>query len=122
MGDWLAWRVGMLDQGMAVFINFGLPMEGLATWGWIGAVSYPFIFIFPWLFLNTKIASFRRIDPASIFIFALIQHDLVEQNSDSLMSGLFKGIPLLFCFVFAIRFLFFFDRPGVGAKGAPVEA
>ena len=32
-GDWLSWQTGLEEPGRASFTVFGLPMEGLATWG-----------------------------------------------------------------------------------------
>ncbi len=38
MGDWMSWQLGKGAPGVISFLNFGLPMEGLATWGLIGFI------------------------------------------------------------------------------------
>ena len=82
LGDWLGWQVGLVPAGLQPFINYGLPMEGYSSWGWIGAIAYVFVFFFPFLWVFSKIASFRLVVPVSIFIFCAIQTTMIEGTSD----------------------------------------
>lgn len=116
MGDWLSWQIGLSEPGLIAFLNFGLPMEGLVTWGWIGFVAYPFIFIFPLLFICGRLSSLRLRLPLSIFIFTNVQTALIEDTSDGLLALLTRGLPLL-ALSFFMLYKFFFT-PSAQAKSA----
>jgi hypothetical protein len=122
LGDWLGWQTGLVPEGAEPFINFGLPMEGYTSWGWIGAVSYPFLFIFPFLWVFTKIASFRLPLPTSIFIFTEIQVSMLETTSDGFMGGITRAAPILFGTLFALHWIFFRNTARVDAIAAPAES
>jgi hypothetical protein len=103
--DWLSWQVGMSEPGSIANLNFGLPMEGLATWGWIGLIAYPFIFLFPVLAIYARISSLRLALPASIYIFADLQHGWVEGDSSAFLSILLRSIPLTIITLYILCFL-----------------
>ncbi len=112
LGDWLGWQVGLLEAGEQPFINFGLPMEGYASWGWIGIIIYPFLFFFPYLWVFTKIASFRLAVPVSIFVFTSIQL-MVETTSDGYMNGITRTAVAMAAFLYVLRYLLFGGRAHV---------
>lgn len=103
--DGLSWQVGMSESDNISELNFGLPMEGLATWGWIGLIAYPFIFIFPVLAIFARISSLRLALPASIYIFADLQHGLVEGISSTFVSLLLRTVPLTFITLYILYFV-----------------
>jgi hypothetical protein len=102
MGDWLSWQTGLSEPGNIAFLNFGLPMEGWATWGMLGFVAYPFIFMLPILFICGRISSLRLRLPLSIFIFTSLQVQIIEDTSDGFLSLLNRGMPMLALSVFAL--------------------
>lgn len=120
MGDWLSWRMDMGLPGLSSFLIFGLPMEGLATWGLIGFIVYPFICILPVLWISGWFSSFRLPFPASIFMFASLQHGLVESTADGFFSMLNRGMPMFALMFFIIHKALFYGRPE--AKSASVAA
>ncbi|MGO9674549.1 MAG: hypothetical protein ACLPSF_10350 [Methylocella sp.] len=122
LGDWLGWQTGLVAEGGEPFINFGLPMEGYTSWGWIGAIIYPFLFIFPFIWAFTRISSFRLPLPTSIFIFTEIQAGLIEQTSDSYINGITRGVPIMFGALFALHWLFFRNAVRADAIAAPAES
>jgi hypothetical protein len=103
--DWLSWQVGMSESGYIANLNFGLPMEGLATWGEIGLIAYPFIFLFPVLAICARISSLRLALPASIYIFADLQHVLVEGDSSAFLSILLRSVPLTIITLYILCFV-----------------
>jgi hypothetical protein len=112
LGDWLAWQMGMLEPGLISYLNFGLPMEGLATWGWVGFIAYPFIFMFPVLLIYARISSLRLATPVSVFLFTDLQHGIVEMTSDGFIEIALKGAPLLFLILFGLYQVFFHRSSG----------
>ncbi|MGA2637250.1 hypothetical protein [Methylocella sp.] len=122
LGDWLGWQTGLVAVGAEPFINFGLSMEGYTSWGWIGAIVYPFLFMFPFLWIFTKIASFRLPLPTSIFIFTEIQAGLIEATSDGFMNGITRSAPVLFVALFALHRIFFRNAVRAEPIAAPAES
>ncbi|WP_026606525.1 hypothetical protein [Methylocapsa acidiphila] len=110
MGDWLNWHMDIGHIGQISFLIFGLPMEGLVSWGIIGFVAYPFIFLLPIVLVSGRISSLRLPLPTSIFIFASLQHGLVEATSDGFISMITRGLPVL-----AVSLLMVQKAMGVGA-------
>lgn len=110
LGDWLGWEVGLVPPGMQPFINFGLPMEGYTSWGWIGVIAYQFIFLFLLLFIFSKIASFRLVVPVSIFVFSAVQTSMIETTSDGLLNLMTRNTVILTSFFIVLHFLFFRGR------------
>lgn len=108
-GDWLWWQLGIGVYGQIGFANFGLPMEGLVSWGFIGLMTYPFIFILPYLFFIAKISSLRRRLPYSIFLFVTFQHSIVEGTSDFFI-GMLRGIPEMIVLNAVVYYAFFNQR------------
>ncbi|SFK71801.1 hypothetical protein [Methylocapsa palsarum] len=104
LGDWLSWQVGIGNPGMSSFLNFGLPMEGLATWGLIGFITYPFIFLIPVLFIAGRISTFKVRLPLSIFLFTILQHSLVEGNSDFFVGAVLRELPQYAVLIFLLYY------------------
>lgn len=103
LGDWLSWRTGLADAGDRSFLVFGLPMEGLAAWGFTGLITYPFIFVLPLLYLSARLSSFRLPLAASIFLFLEAQEMIVDGASDIFISWLTRDLPLMFLTLFALN-------------------
>lgn len=123
LGDWLGWHIGLVEPGLQPYINFGLAMEGFTTWGWIGIIAYPILFIFPYLFVFSKIASFQLAVPTSIFVFSGIQHTIIETTSDGLVNGITRSAPVIAAFLFLLHYLFFrsVKRARAPAIAAPAQ-
>ncbi|VTZ27347.1 conserved membrane hypothetical protein [Methylocella tundrae] len=107
LGDWMGWQVGILQPPYITYINFGLPMEGLATWGWPGFIAYPVIFILPVLLAFARISSFRMPLPLSIYLFTILQTGMIEWLSNGFMVALTREIPVLLVALTGIYFVFF---------------
>jgi hypothetical protein len=107
LGDWLSWQVGIGSPGLSSFLNFGLPMEGLATWGIIGFIAYPIIFLIPVLFLAGRISSFKVRLPLSIFMFTILQHSLIEGNSDFFLGAVLRELPQYMVLIAVFYYGFF---------------
>jgi hypothetical protein len=105
-GDWFAWQIGLYKPESLVFANFGLPMEGLATWGLAGFIAYPILFLLPVLYICARISSFLLPLPASVFILADIHHRLIETMSDGYIVLLTRSLPLFAVSLFALYKLF----------------
>jgi hypothetical protein len=93
-GDWLSWQTGLSEPGRSYFANFGLPMEGLATWGLTGMIVYPFIFMLPVLYICGRLSSLRLPLPVSIFLFTEIQHLMLEGTSDTFLATMTRLLPV----------------------------
>ncbi|ACK49661.1 hypothetical protein Msil_0690 [Methylocella silvestris BL2] len=111
VGDWLAWHTGLLEPPYTTYIVYSLPMEAYTTWGWIGFLTYPFIFLLPVLVIFSRLSSFRLRAPVSIFLFADMQHALIESTSDGFMNLVMREIVVLAIVLGAIHFVFFRERP-----------
>jgi hypothetical protein len=109
MGDWLSWQTGLGTPGNVAYLNFGLPMEGLATWGWIGFVTYPILFLLPTLLFCGRLSSLRLPAPVSIFLFTAFQHALIEDTSDGFIGLLTRGLPVT-ALLLLILYKVFFQR------------
>jgi hypothetical protein len=94
-GDWLSWRMGMSDLGNVYSANFGLPMEGLATFGLLGLVLYPWLFILPALVVTGWLSSFRAPRPTSVFLFSALLNTIMEGQTDSYISIYLRVLPTL---------------------------
>ena len=101
-GDYIAWSTGQYPVGRAAFLNYTLAMEGFASFGWIGLLVYPLVFLLPLLFTLSKIASFRRASPLSVFLLAICQTAIIESMSDGVVAELTRSIP---CMFFVLYFL-----------------
>lgn len=106
LGDWFCWQTGLFAPESLVFANFGLPMEGLATWGMIGFIAYPFAFMLPLLFICGRISSFRLPIPTSIFLFADSQHNIVEAMSDGFLASMTRTLPLFAILLYGLYMLY----------------
>lgn len=104
-GDWLSWQTGLSEPGVISYLTFGLPMEGLAAWGVAGMILYPFIFMFPVLYICGRMSSLRLAWPASIFLFVVIQHVFLEAASDSFLSWVLRNFPVYFLCLFVLYWL-----------------
>lgn len=103
MGDWLSWQTGTYDPGRISFLNFGLPMEGLAVWGYAGLIAYPFIFMLPVLYVCGRLSSLRQPWAISIFLFTPLQHTMLEGTSDALLAWFTRNLPLSFAILFILH-------------------
>ncbi len=122
LGDWLNWQMGMETPDYSAFLNFGLPMEGLASWGLLGLMIYPIVFITPVLLLFSRISSFRNPLPVGIYLLADLQISLTEGTSDTLMSDVIRGAPIACGILFAIYWFFFRRAPARrGLRSALLE-
>jgi hypothetical protein len=104
-GDWLSWQTGLEEPGMASFTVFGLPMEGLATWGVTGLIVYPFIFMLPLLYICGRLSSFRLPLPLSIFLFSEIQHLFLDSSSDIFLGWMTRNLLVLILGLFALHYI-----------------
>ena len=77
-------------------------MEGYASFGAIGLVIYPFIFMFPLLMILSRISSFRHTAVVSIFLFSIYQHIFTELTSEAILSELTRGVPFYFCMLYVL--------------------
>ncbi len=107
MGDWLSWQNGMGSPGIITFLNFGLPMEGLVTWGLIGFVVYPFILYLALLFAFSRLASFKEISPTSVFFFTILEFDFSEATSEGILATLDREFIVVAAILFLIKMLLF---------------
>lgn len=107
LGDWMGWQTGILQPPFITYINFGLPMEGLATWGWPGFIAYPIIFILPVLLAFGRLSSFRVPLPLSIYLFTILQTGMIEYLSNGFMVALTRELPVLLITLSGIYFVFF---------------
>jgi hypothetical protein len=119
-GDWLSWQVGMSEPGRTYDANFGLPMEGYAAWHWAGFLGYPIVLTMLMLVLCARVSSFRLSIPGSIFMFATIQHDIIEATSDAFVSVITRSIPVTALALFVLYHFFFSARKS--PKGLPTAA
>ena len=115
-GDWLSWQTGLSEPGRVYFAVFGLPMEGLASWGLAGMIVYPFIFMLPVLFLCGRLSSLRLALPVSIYLFVDTQHMMLESTSDVFLAWTTRNLPVVFLLLFALHYVY---RPRDGVP-APV--
>ena len=106
VGDWLGWHTGLLKPPLTTFMNYGLPMEGLVTWGLIGFIVYPFVFMLPVLVVFSRISSFRQVTPLSIYIFTALQTGVIEATSDGFIAEMTRGIPILLAALCGLYFAF----------------
>ena len=113
-GDWLSWQTGLSEPGRVYFAVFGLPMEGLASWGLAGMIVYPFIFMLPVLFLCGRLSSLRLPLPVSIYLFVDTQHMMLEGTSDVFLAWATRNLPVVFLLLFALHYLYC-PRDGVPA-------
>jgi hypothetical protein len=104
-GDWLSWQTGLEEPGVASFTVFGLPMEGLATWGVTGLIVYPFIFMLPLLYICGRLSSFRLPLPLSIFLFSEIQHLFLDSSSDIFLGWMTRNLLVLILGLFALHYI-----------------
>ncbi|MDB5512451.1 MAG: conserved rane protein of unknown function [Enterovirga sp.] len=93
-GDWLFWQLGMIEHGRIAFLNFALPMEGLALFGLPGFLLFPVVFMFPVLLLCGRISSLRFPSAPSLFLIGSLHWSLVEGTSDVFLSMPIRTIPL----------------------------
>lgn len=121
LGDWLGWEVGLVPPGMQPFINYGLPMEGYTSWGWVGLLGYQFVFLFFLLWIFSKLASFRLVVPVSIFVFCVVQTSMIESTSDGLMNLMTRNSVILAIFFLVLHFLFFRGGARTDAARASVQ-
>jgi len=103
MGDWLSWHTGISEPGFVAFLNFALPMEGLATWGLFGFLAYPLVIYFSLLYVCARISSFRLALPVSSMLFDSIAPMFVEHTSDGLLSLATRSIPTTIILVFILH-------------------
>jgi len=120
MGDWLSWQMDMGTYGIPAFLNFGLPMEGLATWGLIGFVAYPFVLSLIILLICGRISSLKLPLPTSIFLFTSLQTAMIEDTSDGYLSVITRGLPTLLVGLFLTHKILF--PRGAGAQSASIAA
>jgi hypothetical protein len=104
-GNWLSWRTSLSEPGRVYFAVFGLPMEGLASWGLIGMIVYPFIFMLPVLFICGRLSSLRLPLPVSIYLFVDIQHGMLESTSDVFLARMTRNLPVVFLILFALHYV-----------------
>lgn len=104
-GDWLSWETGLSEPGSISFTVFGLPMEGLASWGVTGVIVYPFIFMLPVIYICGRLSSFRLPLPLSIFLFVIIQHFFLEATSDGFLSWVLRNLPVLLLCLFVLHYI-----------------
>lgn len=93
-GDWLTWQLGMIENGRVAYLNFGLPMEGLALFGLPGFVLFPLIFMFPILLICGRISSLRYPSAPSFFLIGSLHWSLIEGTSDLFLSLPMRTLPL----------------------------
>ncbi len=113
--DWLAWQMGMEEPDFTAFLNFGLPMEGLVTWRWIGFIAYPIAFMLPVMLVFSRISSFRIPSPVSIYLFGNLQNGVLEGSSDGFISDIIRGAPLVCLTLFFLYWVFFRRSSPAGA-------
>lgn len=106
-GDWLGWRVGLLEYPRTTYMVFGMPSEGYVAWGILGFVLYPVICLFPVLWIISRFCSLRMGTPIAIFLFTSIQHEITEGTSDAFMNVLMRGLPISVVALFVIYKLLF---------------
>ncbi len=121
-GDWIAWNLGIEEYGGQSYLAFALASEAYATWGWIGPIVYPFLFVFPFLFAYSKFASFRSPAPASILCYCIVAGELIETCSDSFWAPFFRNIPIQACILFALYYVYNRARREPDLAAAPAEA
>jgi hypothetical protein len=107
LGDWMAWQSGMLSPGLISYLNFGLPMEGLASWGWVGFVAYPFIFMLPVLLIFGRMSSLRLATPVSVYLFTDLHAAMIEATSDGFIATVTRNAPVTFLVLFALYQILF---------------
>ncbi|MEJ0094614.1 MAG: hypothetical protein WDN46_14630 [Methylocella sp.] len=122
MGDWMSWQLGMGAPGVISFLNFGLPMEGLATWGVIGFITYPFIFMLPVLLIFGRISSFRLATPVSVLMFIALQHSIFEDTSDGFIGTVLRDAPILLLLLFSLYSIFFRRSSSAASNPIPSSA
>jgi hypothetical protein len=120
VGDWLGWHTGLLKPPLTTFMNYGLPMEGLVTWGLIGFIVYPFVFMLPVLVVFSRISSFRQVTPLSIYIFTALQTGAIEATSDGFIGEMTRGVPIMLAALCGLYFIFR-ARPKVARRELRLE-
>jgi hypothetical protein len=100
--DWLDWQIGLGQVGLSFSANFGLANEGLATFGILGFLLYPIIFMAPVLWVMTQVSSFRNAYVSSILFLVIFEQGLVEQTSDGFIVMLTRVLPIVSVTIFAI--------------------
>jgi hypothetical protein len=103
MGDWLSWETGLSEPGFIAFLNFGLPMEGLAAWGLTGFILYPFIIYFIAFYTCSKVSTFRFALPASIVIAVIMGHPAIEGTSDEILAWVTRTIPIYLALLYGLH-------------------
>jgi hypothetical protein len=104
-GDWLSWQTGLFEPGRVYFAVFGLPMVRLASWGLVGMVIYPFLFMLPVLFICRRLSSLRLALPVSIYLFVDIQHRMIESTSDVFLAWMTRNLPFVFLILLALHYV-----------------
>lgn len=108
-GDWLAWQIGLEAPDVTSYTVFGLPMEGLASWGLAGFILYPVLFMFPVLYACSVLSSLRLPLPVSIFLVAETVHMMSEGTADFFPIWLTRDLPLTALVLFTLHY-FLRDR------------
>ncbi|WP_395665034.1 hypothetical protein [Methylocella sp.] len=106
-GDWISWRIGLLEYPYISYLVIGVPMEAYAAWGLPGVLIYPFLFYLPVFLLLARFASLRSATPVSIFILASFQAEIAESTSDGMLNVLFRVAPVLFLSLLLLRVMLF---------------
>ncbi|QBR71358.1 hypothetical protein CU048_08775 [Beijerinckiaceae bacterium] len=122
MGDWLSWQTGLSEPGRVYYAIFGLPMEGLASWGLLGMIAYPFLFMLPVLYVCGTLSSFRLTLPLSIFLFTAIQHSMLESTSETFVAFLTRGVLFLVVIIFILSKMVSSGSRGTSPKTRAFEA
>ena len=104
-GDWLSWHTGLAAPDIVSFTVFGLPMEGLAAWGLTGMIVYPFIFMLPVVYVCGRLSTFRLPLPASVFLFVVIQHIMLDMTADVFLTWMTRNLPALLLSLFVLHYL-----------------
>ncbi len=122
MGDWLNWHMDIGQIGVASFLSFSLPLEGLVSWGLAGFVLYPLIFLLPAMWIAGWISSFKHPLPTSIFLFASLQHGFVEVTSDGFISLFTRGFLMLGFSIFVVQKGLAFSGGGKAEQTLPTTS
>jgi hypothetical protein len=93
--DYLAWQVAVEDATAKSFVNFGLPMEGLAVFGNISFILYTAAFPAILMFTCLIFSSMRVKSVMGITLFSCFQHILVESASDGYITSLTRLYPMV---------------------------
>jgi len=102
------------------FLELWPSMEGLATWGLIGFVAYPFVLSLIILLICGRISSLKLPLPTSIFLFTSLQTAMIEDTSDGYLSVITRGLPTLLVGLFLTHKILF--PRGAGAQSASIAA